>query len=191
MSLHGHTTTEFVPAIQLHDSSKRANDEDLGSFYLRILSEHGLDARESIEKMLVVDYISANFDRHWNNFGVLMDTDTREFKRAAPIFDTGESFWCNREMGPSMLSPYVMPHKGQFRPFMRRLDNQLYRYCHDLSWFDSDALAGFSEDVAIVLGQNPILAAEKGRIEAISREVDRRIHVVSKLKRGLAYMRSS
>lgn len=173
---------EFVPAIQLHDSARRGNDEDLGSFYTRLLREHGIDAKTSVEKMLVVDYITANFDRHWNNFGVLMDSDTREFIKCAPIFDTGASFWCDRELSQMGSPGYVMRRRGQCRPFKRDLDAQLRRYCDDLSWLDPDALVGFGEDVERVLRRNPIVASEPGRIEAVRRNVESRIDDVVELK---------
>lgn len=182
---------EFVPAIQLHDSAKRGNDEDLGSFYLRLLEEHGLDARICMEKMLVVDYITANFDRHWNNFGVLIDSDTREFMKCAPIFDTGASFWCDRELSQMGNPGYVMKKQGQCRPFKRDLDAQLYRYCGDLSWLHADAFAGFEEDVESILRQNPIVASEPGRIDTVCTNVKRRIGDVIGFKDALESKRRS
>ena len=84
-------TTEFVPAYALLCSSKRPSDFGLYDFYVSVCSAHGLNVREDVEKMLVVDYLMANFDRHWNNFGVLIDSESREWLRAAPVFDTGEA----------------------------------------------------------------------------------------------------
>lgn len=173
--------TEFVPAIQLHNSHRRRNDEDLGAFYIRICREHGLDVRLDIEKMLVVDFILANHDRHWNNFGVLMDSDSREFLRTAPIFDTGESLWCDREFAGRAFSGYQMKQQDAYRPFMRDLDAQLPRYRSDLSWFERDRLDGFSDDVASILSLNPLVANEPGRIEAVSAALEQRIDAVAAL----------
>ena len=86
-------TTEFVPAYALLCSSKRPSDLGLYDFYVSTCAAHGLNVREDVEKMLVVDYLMANFDRHWNNFGVLIDSESREWLRAAPVFDTGEALW--------------------------------------------------------------------------------------------------
>ena len=173
--------TEFVPAIQLHESHRRNNDESLGSFFVRICREHGLDVRADIERMIVVDFILANFDRHWNNFGVLMDSDSREFLRAAPIFDTGESLWCDREWTGQALSGYKMRQQDAYRPFMRDLDAQLPRYCDDLSWFDRGRLDGFTDVVASTLSMNPLVAHDPGRIDAVCAAVERRIDAVADL----------
>ena len=67
-------------------------------FLVSACAAHGLDVREDVEKMLTIDYLMANFDRHWNNFGVLIDSESREWLRAAPVFDTGEALWCDREL---------------------------------------------------------------------------------------------
>lgn len=90
--------TEFVPAWALLCSSKRPSDLGLHDFYVSACAARGLDVREDVEKMLVIDYLMANFDRHWNNFGVLIDSESREWLRAAPVFDTGEALWCDREL---------------------------------------------------------------------------------------------
>ena len=88
---------------------------------LSACAAHGLDVREDVEKMLVVDYLMANFDRHWNNFGVLIDSESREWLRAAPVFDTGESLWCDRELSQP-FDGYTTPRAGMMRPFARKLD---------------------------------------------------------------------
>lgn len=181
------SNTEFVPAIQLYGSYQRRNDEDLGAFYARVCREHGLDVEAAIEKMIVVDYIAANFDRHWNNFGILMDSDSRTFLKAAPIFDTGESFWCDKEKPPFV--GYAMSQQDAYRPFMRKLDLQLERYGKDLAWFDGDALFGFTDCIAAALEMNPLVKNDEGRIEAICAAVEKRIADVGKLaaKRSLSF----
>lgn len=172
--------TEFVPAIQLHDSHRRRNDEDLGAFYLRICHEHGIDVAQDVEKMIVVDYISANSDRHWNNFGILADSDSRRFIAAAPIFDTGESFWCDRKFDGGPFVGYKMRRQNACRPFMRDIDAQIDRYCGDLSWFAPERLDGFADEVAQTLAANPLVANEPGRIEAVCDAVKRRIRHVAR-----------
>ena len=82
--------TEFVPAWALLCSSKRPSDLGLHDFYCPPAPPTGSTC-EDVEKMLVIDYLMANFDRHWNNFGVLIDSESREWLRAAPVFDTGEA----------------------------------------------------------------------------------------------------
>lgn len=37
--------------------------------------------------MLVFDYLIANEDRHWNNFGLLRNSETLEYVGFAPLYD--------------------------------------------------------------------------------------------------------
>lgn len=43
-----------------------------------------------------LDFITGNIDRHFNNFGVLRNSDTLEFIDVAPLFDTGSSLGSNK-----------------------------------------------------------------------------------------------
>ena len=47
------------------------------------------DMVDDLASILVFDYISLNNDRHAGNIGVILDADTFEMKRIAPIFDNG------------------------------------------------------------------------------------------------------
>jgi len=44
-----------------------------------------------LDRMIVLDYIIANEDRHFNNFGVLRNAETLEWIGMAPIYDSGTS----------------------------------------------------------------------------------------------------
>ena len=171
--------TEFVPAYALLCSSKRPSDLGLHSFYIGTCAAHGLEVREDIEKMLTIDYLMANFDRHWNNFGILIDTESREWLRAAPIFDTGEALWCDLDIS-QRFGGYTTPRAGMMRPFARRIDDQLDRYCRDLSWFDPSGLKGFSDQACDILLGNPFIANEPGRIDKIKEAIDLRAMMLAR-----------
>lgn len=65
--------------------------------YVNLCEEHGIkNIRHSLDEMLVIDYIVANEDRHFNNFGVIRNAETLEWLSAAPIFDSGTSLGYNR-----------------------------------------------------------------------------------------------
>ena len=65
--------------------------------FIQVCSETGLEAeyvREFLEYQIMTDFVITNTDRHFNNFGILRDTDTLKFVGMAPIFDSGNSmFW--------------------------------------------------------------------------------------------------
>ena len=47
---------------------------------------------EEFNKMIIGDYLSGNSDRHARNFGIIIDSDSRQTKRFAPLFDHGETY---------------------------------------------------------------------------------------------------
>ena len=88
---------------------------------------------------------------------MLIDSESREWLRAAPVFDTGEALWCDRELSQP-FDGYTTPRAGMMRPFARKIDEQLGRYCRNLSWFDPSGLKGFSEEACDILLGNPFIA---------------------------------
>ena len=50
-----------------------------------------LGIRDAVDRMIVLDYLIVNGDRHQNNFGVVRNADTLEYLGAAPIYDSGTS----------------------------------------------------------------------------------------------------
>ena len=108
--------------------------------------------------MLVCDFILANKDRHFNNFGVIRNVETLEFERVAPIFDNGCSLW-----------------------FDENEKNQI-NLVKNFDWFDIDKLDGFVDEVREILSKNNLLSNE--RIEKILEQVKLRIEYVSNLKQN-------
>ena len=49
--------------------------------------------KDRISEMVLVDYIMANVDRHYGNFGFIRDANTLEWLGFAPLFDTGNSLF--------------------------------------------------------------------------------------------------
>ncbi len=49
---------------------------------------------QAYEDLMLFDSIIANQDRHFGNFGMLIDNNTGKFVRPAPIFDNGFSLLC-------------------------------------------------------------------------------------------------
>ena len=50
-------------------------------------------AMDALEDMLVFDAIICNTDRHYGNFGVLVDNKTNTIAAPAPLFDHGNSLF--------------------------------------------------------------------------------------------------
>ena len=61
--------------------------------FLKFMSKLNKYSENLFRWMIVFDYISLNTDRHVGNIGLIIDNDTLEIKRMAPIFDNNLSFY--------------------------------------------------------------------------------------------------
>ena len=113
---------DFVSAQQICNAFKRNNDVSLYDHFVHCSEALGLkDVREYLNKMVVLDFIIANEDRHLNNFGAIRDANTLAFIGFAPIFDSGSSFGFDKI--PSdffkedliICKPFKKTHKEQLK----------------------------------------------------------------------------
>lgn len=138
------------------------------------LRELGIeDPQTFLSKMFTCDYLLANNDRHFCNFGIIRDAKTLEYKRMAPIYDTGTCLWCSAK---TLDKPEDFAYRTKpFRPNGMEPGKQLVlvdRY----EWFDERALDGFAEEAKAILDQNPLMPP--GRTEAIRQGIERNIEQV-------------
>lgn len=70
------------------------------------------DAKRILDGMIAIDYIIANTDRHYNNFGLLFNRAEMRYKMA-PMFDSGTSLYT------AVGADYINPNDDTFhvRPF--------------------------------------------------------------------------
>lgn len=87
--------TEFVPAYQIASSYKKNNDISEYEAYISYCEQKGVDIRSFMEYQIATDFILTNTDRHFNNFGLLRNSDTLKFTGPAPIFDNGNCLFYN------------------------------------------------------------------------------------------------
>lgn len=161
---------EFIPALYVKEGLKAPEPLDDYHGFVYRCAELDIDGVETaLSKMIVCDYILANTDRHWRNFGVLRDVETLEY-RMAPLFDTGTSLWCGilaQDMGHSSF------HFAS-KPFDVDAKSQL-RLVKDVSWLDPNKLTGFPERAAEILDENP---AMEGRVDFIFEGIQRNVDYV-------------
>ena len=81
-------STGFVPAYKVF-SRNMPNDMAQALELCR-----GLGFEREFSDMIVLDAVVFNQDRHLGNFGFLIDNDTFEIKRFAPLFDFNVSMLC-------------------------------------------------------------------------------------------------
>lgn len=90
--------TDLVSAKDVMRGVKVPKGEFSAQYYLDELASHGItDGEEKLSDMCVLDYLMMNTDRHNQNLGILVDADTMEWKKWAPVFDTGTGLACLKE----------------------------------------------------------------------------------------------
>ena len=167
--------TELIPAWKIDEYYEVEKNENKYEHYIRCLNKLNIpNANLLVDKMLICDFILANKDRHFNNFGVIRNVETLEFEKVAPIFDNGCSLWFDEN------DMYV----GEFfltKPF-EEYEKKQVSLVKNIGWLDISKLDGFEEEVKEILLSNKLLSNE--RIEKIIKQIKSRIEYVSKLKQA-------
>ena len=84
--------TELIPAWRILRTQKKNNSVSVYQHFINCCETLGInDPAPFLDRMLTLDYIIANEDRHFNNFGVLRDAETLRWLGFAPIYDSGSS----------------------------------------------------------------------------------------------------
>jgi hypothetical protein len=137
--------TELVPAWRVKEVFKKDNRDSGYTHLLRCCDALGIPGvKAALDKMLVLDYIISNEDRHYNNFGFVRNPETLEWLGLAPVFDSGTSLWYNTQRvgSPVECKPFRSSHAEQIK------------LAEDLSWFDSSGLSGLDAEIAEILSKN-------------------------------------
>lgn len=112
--------TGFVPIYKYLDGNKRYPFPEIERF----LEPYGFS--DDFRNMIVLDAVILNPDRHFGNFGFLVDNDTFEILDFAPVFDHNMAMLARAmQMDLELDSPYIMElgHKSgpDFIPAARRM----------------------------------------------------------------------
>ena len=149
--------TELVSAYHIMQSRKKPNDLSNYEFYLSCAEQLGVkNIREQTEKMIVLDFLIGNEDRHFNNFGLIRNAVTLEWIGVAPIFDCGTSLWYNTQ--ESLIKP-LSPNLPA-KPFKKTHREQI-KLVKDFSWLDMKKLKGMEEEMEEILSQSPYISRER------------------------------
>lgn len=90
---------ELITAFQVTGGYKNEESYDSSTElnkFIDICINNGLDCgyvQNFLDYMIMIDFITTNADRHWDNFGILRDPDTLKFVSMAPIYDNGNSMF--------------------------------------------------------------------------------------------------
>lgn len=140
--------TEFVALDDVVRHFDAPVQDSLHDAYLGVLESLGVDdARAATDRELVLDFLTANDDRHEFNLGILLDSDTRKPLRVAPVFDNGQGFY-HGTRAEAELADVLLPYDA--RVFDNGEAGPLALVV-DFSWVDFDALRAFAPAVGEVM----------------------------------------
>ncbi len=89
--------TEFISAYDITKSFKKLNNESYYQHFVRCCNSLGInDFEKELHKMLAIDFLMANTDRHLHNFGFIRDANTLEWRGLAPVYDTEKSLFLKK-----------------------------------------------------------------------------------------------
>lgn len=161
--------TELVSAWRVLQLRPKANHENEYLHYVSLCKVLGVDIVPALDRMIVLDYIIANEDRHFNNFGLLRNANTLEWIGAAPIFDSGTSLWYNKTASRFVASDIIC------KPFKKTYGEQL-KLVSSYDWLDISKLDGIEDEILNVLcEERAVRYVEAERAKAIVAEVRKRI----------------
>jgi hypothetical protein len=150
------STTELVSAWYICKTMQRKNDVSLYNHLVGCFEEIGVAAMpDRLDKMLTIDYIIANTDRHLNNFGAVRNAETLEWIGPAPIYDSGTSLWHDADADTIKNS-----RKIESKPFRKNHDDQI-KLVRNFSWLDFNSLASIDEEFENILKHNAHIKKER------------------------------
>jgi hypothetical protein len=162
--------TELVSAERIRSVLKKSNNDSAFTHFMKCCEYLGIpNSSDSINKMLTVDYIISNEDRHYNNFGAIRNAETLDWLGFAPIYDSGTSFW------------YQTPAIGsatQSKPFKDTHREQI-KLVNNFSWYDKQKLVGISETIKEIFSNSDRIDTD--RVNKIAESVEVRTKQIGKL----------
>lgn len=164
------TKTELVSAWNILTLFKKDNSTSYFNHLLENCEKIGMKNIEEIEKqlcqMFVLDFIIANTDRHFNNFGFIRNADTTEWIGLAPVFDSGTSMFHDYIL-QNLRNPFMRESKKiKSEPFATNHHEQIKKlpikeYCSNL---DFSKLNDIGEFFNTLLKQNENIEEERREI---------------------------
>lgn len=166
-------SSELVSASRLMQIRPKENNKNSYLHFVNICKEIGIDIVPTLDRMIAFDYIIANEDRHFGNFGLLRDPDTLEWIGPAPLYDNGTSLWYDKQTSQLRTDEIIC------KPFKKTHGEQL-KLVSSFDWLDLSKLDGIEDVINSLLSDNRILKyVSAQRLEAISVELRNRIDRLS------------
>ena len=171
------SNTELVPAWRIIQTQKKENNISVYQHFLNCCEGLGIaGVVPFLDRMIVLDYIIANEDRHLNNFGALRDAETLEWIGMAPIYDSGSS------LGYDKLAAQIRSESDiTCKPFKKHHEEQL-KLVSSFDWIDFDKFSDIRKLIVEIFSTDDALDyMDDARTRAIADSVDKRIRYLEQI----------
>ena len=161
--------TEFVPAGFVQYAEKKQKGDSAFNHLISCCKKLGMSDLEKIEEgicqTVLLDYITANVDRHFGNFGFIRDAVTLEWEGLSPVFDTGNAMFFESPTSDLRKSSSLMDNV-KCKSFADTQKKQLERFSSRISrlGIDFSRLDGISKYYDDILSLNPKVDEERRKI---------------------------
>jgi hypothetical protein len=164
---------EFVNAFSVYLKGEKTGSKY--NDYINVCDMMGInDARKEIDKMIILDFLIRNTDRHVGNFGILRNSQTLKWERIAPVFDNGNSLWYNAQ-GVQFINA---DSKSDSRSFTGDNKDNV-ALVGNTGWFNNKKLDNFGQIMADAFKLNKKM--ENERIDKIISEFERNVAALDRL----------
>lgn len=167
---------DLITAFQINKVLIKNNNDSAYAHFLKCCEYLNIHhASEYLDKLLVFDFIIANEDRHFNNFGFVRNAKTLEFIGPAPIFDSGSSF------GFDKITDEIRPFAFiESKPFKNKFLEQI-QLVQSFDWLTIDKLDNIKELLNNEFYQYESKYLDKDRIAAIISSAFERIEYLKNI----------
>ena len=166
--------TELISAWYVMQTEKKPNHISVYQHYVNCCEKLGIPKiKQSLDQMMVVDYLIANEDRHQNNFGVIRDAESLNFIGTSPLFDSGTSLWFDKP------TPMIgRTTKLRCKPFKNTHEEQI-KLVSSFDWLDISKLKGVEEEFRELVRDSIFI--DNIRCDVICKAIKERVNLLEKV----------
>lgn len=172
--------TEIISAWNILNTQKK--EKKLSEFdnFLKCCKELKIGLEDKIKndigKMIVLDFIIANTDRHYNNFSFLRNSNTLEWMGLSPLFDSGTSMFNKISTEDLKHSHFTDSKNIEAKPFYTKQQKQLEKFATIIALqnINFDSLEQIPAFFSALLSKNTKISEERKNI--LTAQLEMRIH---------------
>ena len=176
--------TELISAWRIMQTLKKESNTSVYQHFLNCCDALGIkEVIPYLDRMIVLDYIIANEDRHLKNFGAIRNAETLEWIGMAPIYDSGSS------LGYDKLAGQIgSEHNITCKPFKKSHEEQL-KLVSSFDWIDIEKLVNVRTLIMETFTKESASEyIDEVRSKAIADTVEKRIINIAEMAMSYEYI---